>query len=85
MLVVDRRDETIDFFEVEKRFKKGDNRAAVQAELDRRVHDLPVPVQVELQAPAHVHPKGIACIIQTPGPEALIDSMLSRIWGKSPT
>ena len=90
MLVVDRRDEAAEFScsddvgvvkNVEQRFKKGDNRAEVQAELDRQVHSLPAPVQVELGAPPHVHPKGVACIVETPGAEALVSSLMSRIWG----
>ncbi|KAL5485095.1 hypothetical protein ACEPAI_7737 [Sanghuangporus weigelae] len=84
MLVVDRRDEvTEDFFDdiEERRFKSGDNRSAVQAQLDRQLHDLPAPVQVELDAPPHIHPKGVACIVETPGSDALVSSLLSRIWG----
>ncbi|EJD03116.1 nucleoside hydrolase [Fomitiporia mediterranea MF3/22] len=78
-----------------KRFKTGDNRAEVQARLDReqrqqeqnthmqnvRNDHLAVPAQVELDAPAHVHPKGVACIVQTPGSEALVSSIFSRIYG----
>ncbi|KAH8119254.1 nucleoside hydrolase [Phellopilus nigrolimitatus] len=82
MLVVDRRDEAAEApTEQEKRFQTGENKAEVQAPLDRAVHDLPAPVQVELGAPEHVHPKGVACIVETPGSETLVASMLSRIWG----
>ncbi|KAI5123677.1 hypothetical protein M0805_001705 [Coniferiporia weirii] len=68
----------------EKRFRAGDNRAEVQAALDRAVHDIPAPVQVELDVPrVNLNPpRGVACIVRTPGADTLVSSMLANIWGE---
>lgn len=52
-----------------------------EAELERKIHDFPAQVQVESEELLGVHPKGVACVVQTPGPGALVTSMLERIWG----
>lgn len=79
MLIVDRRDETTTY-------EPGDNRAEVQAALERAVHELSVPAQVEsaneVKATEHTGPQGVPCITRTPGPQAILDSMTTRIWGR---
>lgn len=92
MLVVDRRDEYaatapsyIDRTQDEERLTSGDSREEVDEALRRAMHDLPAPVQLdnEEEAKAAHHPPlaGIACVTQTPGAVALLDNMLTRIWG----
>ena len=73
MCVVDRRDETTNY-------QPGDNRAEVQAALERALH-MPAPIQVESSSVIAIQPKGIACVVQTPGPASLVNSMISKIWG----
>ena len=56
-----------------------------EAALERKIHDFPAQVQIEAEKLGDVHPKGVACIFETPGPEALVTSMLERIWGAAPS
>ncbi|KAH9948526.1 nucleoside hydrolase [Amylocystis lapponica] len=69
MLVVDRRDD-------QGAYDPGANRAESTA----------LPAQVELEHPpeqrqTHTHPHGVPCVVETPGPEALLKLLLARIWG----
>ncbi|KAI0775682.1 nucleoside hydrolase [Trametes elegans] len=88
MLVVDRRDD-------QGAYAPGMNRAQVQAELDRHHFQyvgayestaLPAPVEVESR-PLNKgqdtvgQEGGVPCIIQTPGPAALVKLLLARVWG----
>ncbi|KAI0358399.1 nucleoside hydrolase [Trametes cingulata] len=88
MLVVDRRDD-------QGAYAPGANRAEVQAELERHQFRhageyestaVPAPVEVESrsaikkQAPA-VQKGGVPCVTQTPGPAALVNLLLERVWG----
>jgi len=84
MLVIDRRvDQTA--------YPPGANRAEVQAELERHLldHDalestaLPVQVAVELPDGTRESGQGVVCIIETPGPEVLLQIILERVWGVS--
>ena len=59
-----------------------------EAALEKKIHSFPAPVQVEVEvemgdevAVKKGHPQGVACIVETPGPTALVSSMLERIWG----
>ncbi|CCM01125.1 uncharacterized protein FIBRA_03173 [Fibroporia radiculosa] len=86
MLVVDRRDD-------EGAYAPGSNRAEVQAELEKHkfIHSgmyestaLPAQVEVEESAqtdPLPGHPSGVPVVYETPGPQALVQLMLERIWG----
>ncbi|TFK54312.1 nucleoside hydrolase [Heliocybe sulcata] len=83
MLVVDRRDD-------QSAYAPGENRAHVQAELERLhvAHGVfessAVPAQVEVEDKAQTENSGgesVAILTQTPGPAALIRLMLTRVWG----
>ncbi len=91
MLVVDRRDDI-------GAYDLGVNRAEVQAQLELNMepanasglskpalHSVPVPVQIE--SPEDIHDQrsdaNVACIIQTPGVDVLLQLMLRSIWGSS--
>ncbi|OCH95134.1 nucleoside hydrolase [Obba rivulosa] len=88
MLVVDRRDD-------QGAYAPGANRAEVQAELERHsfqhageLESTAVPAQVEVEdraaavkALAEQTTGGVACVTETPGPAALVELMLKRIWG----
>jgi hypothetical protein len=86
MLVVDRRDD-------QTTYAPGANRAEVQAELERHLvdHDvldsttpaLPVQVAVERPDDTRESGQGVACVTETPGPEALLKILLERVWGVS--
>jgi len=81
MLVVDRRFDLTDY-------PPGADRAEVQAELERRPLDhgaTALPVQVELELPDNTQENrpGVVCIIETPGPEVLLQIILERVWGVS--
>lgn len=90
MLVVDRRDD-------QGAYAPGSNRAEVQAELERHhfhhagnYESTALPVQVEVEQRSQTsafpdHPQGVPCITDTPGPQALLDLMLQRIWGITPS
>lgn len=83
MLVVDRRgDECV--------YAPGANRAEVQAELERHLTD---HGDIESAAPSHAavdhlndtrnSGRGVACVIETPGTDALLHGLLARVWGIS--
>ncbi|KAI0703380.1 nucleoside hydrolase [Cerioporus squamosus] len=106
MLVVDRRDDA-------GAYAPGENRAEVQAELERHhfkhagaYESTAVPAQVEVEAPPPTKPGkpqeqgpaatqdlnakskthntdsgGVPCITETPGPAALLQLLLERVWG----
>jgi len=74
MLVVDRRGETTIY-------EPGKNRSEAQAFFERAVEDGPAPVQVEKLEDIEGPPKGVLCVTETPGPESLVQSLLSRVWG----
>lgn len=54
-----------------------------EEKLERQIHGFPAPMHTEGEDMVTEHPKGVACIVETPGLEALVTSMLSRIWGAS--
>lgn len=90
MLVVDRRED-------ETAYTPGANRAMVQAELDRQKQGNPSEIDKKEDMPQdvvfpaevfteyeHQHPtniKGVPCVAHTPGPNALLELLLSRVWG----
>ncbi|KAF9490034.1 nucleoside hydrolase [Pleurotus eryngii] len=83
MLVVDRRED-------ETAYAPGANRAHVQAELERLVSDhhhewesTASPAQVEIEKPADNTQlsEGVQCIVETPGPDALLKLLVKRVWG----
>ncbi|THV06747.1 nucleoside hydrolase [Dendrothele bispora CBS 962.96] len=83
MLVVDRRQD-------ESAYALGANRAEVQAKLEKtakeRGHhpheDFPVQVQVESATEVNKSDAvGVLCVTDTPGPEALLNMLLERVWG----
>ncbi|KAG5220049.1 nucleoside hydrolase [Salix suchowensis] len=83
MLVVDRRED-------ETAYAPGANRAHVQAELERLVSDhhhewesIAFPAQVEIEKPADNTQlsEGVQCIVETPGPDALLKLLVKRVWG----
>ncbi|KAJ8689741.1 hypothetical protein PTI98_012611 [Pleurotus ostreatus] len=83
MLVVDRRED-------ETAYAPGANRAHVQAELERLVSDhhhewesTALPAQVEVEKPADNTQslQGVQCIVETPGPDALLKLLVKRVWG----
>jgi len=88
MLVVDRRDD-------QGAYAPGSNRAEVQEELEKHqfshagnYESTAVPAQVEVENVAQTQalpdqPGGVSCVVKTPGPNALVDLMLERIWGVS--
>jgi hypothetical protein len=78
MLVVDRRgDQTA--------YAPGANRAEVQVELDlyHVEYDPLESTALSVQAPGDLQDsgRGVACIIETPGPEVLLQILLQRVWG----
>ncbi|KAF7783052.1 hypothetical protein Agabi119p4_2428 [Agaricus bisporus var. burnettii] len=85
MLVVDRR-------EGETAYAPGANRAEIQRLLDqsnfphKQWESVAVPAQVEVEhepkilPPSSTH-EGILCITGTPGPKALLQLLLRRVWG----
>ncbi|KAJ7072537.1 Inosine/uridine-preferring nucleoside hydrolase domain-containing protein [Mycena amicta] len=80
-LVVDRRED-------ESAYAPGANRAEVQAELEKLnvTHDKPwestaIPALVETeQPPMPINSNGVVSCYATPGPAALLDLLLKRIW-----
>lgn len=85
MLVVDRR-------EGETAYAPGANRAEIQRLLDqsnfphKQWESVAVPAQVEVEhepkilTPSSTH-EGVLCITGTPGPKALLQLLLRRVWG----
>jgi len=84
MLVIDRRDDQIAYV-------PGTNRAKAQAELELLLADrnavesgaLPAQAAVECRDDLHKRERGVVCVIDTPGPEALLQVLLERVWGIS--
>ncbi|KZT26825.1 nucleoside hydrolase [Neolentinus lepideus HHB14362 ss-1] len=85
MLVVDRRDD-------QSAYAPGENRAHVQAELERLhvAHGVfessAFPAQVEIEDPDKAQTdnlggESVAVLTHTPGPATLVRLLLSRIWG----
>jgi hypothetical protein len=82
MVVVDRRED-------ESAYSPGANRAEIQAELEKRAFShgswestaLPAQVEVENAAEAKPAGSGVLCITETPGPEVLLNLLLTRVWG----
>lgn len=77
MLVVDRRDESTTH-------GPGENRSEVQAALEKTFNEATAPALVmkeDSQELTSVVPKGVHTVFRTPGTEALVKSMLARIWG----
>ncbi|KAJ3851912.1 nucleoside hydrolase [Lentinula lateritia] len=89
MVVVDQRQD-------KTAYAPGANRAEVQAELeqthfssggDSKSVALPVPAQVEVDLASESNHKtdsdhrGVWCITETPGPDALLETLLARVWG----
>ncbi|KDQ57686.1 hypothetical protein JAAARDRAFT_35371 [Jaapia argillacea MUCL 33604] len=82
MLVVDRRED------LQSAYSPGANRAQVQAELERmhvehaRFESSAVPAQVDVEEAPHARDiEGVACIVETPGPEEIVRLLLTRVWG----
>ncbi|KAG2146441.1 nucleoside hydrolase [Suillus bovinus] len=82
MFVTDRRKDNT-------AYAPGANRAEVQAQLDlRRLGHgllestaLPARVEIEDQELEQRQQKGIACIVETPGPSVLLQLLTRRVWG----
>ncbi|KAJ4468317.1 Inosine/uridine-preferring nucleoside hydrolase domain-containing protein [Lentinula aciculospora] len=82
MVVVDRRED-------KTAYAPGANRAEVQAQLEKK-HlfggknsesiALPAPVEIEPKKPESDH-RSVWCVMETPGPEALLRTLLARVWG----
>ncbi|KAJ4000594.1 nucleoside hydrolase [Lentinula boryana] len=84
MVVVERRkDKTA--------YAPGANRAEVQAQLEKTnfsdLESVALPAQVEVQSTSQMDKDtgnkyhGVWCVTETPGPEALLDILLERVWG----
>jgi len=77
MLVVDRRDESTTH-------GPGENRSEVQAVLEKTFSEATAPALVmkeNSQTLTSVVPKGVHTVFRTPGTDALVKSLLARIWG----
>ncbi|KAJ3907733.1 nucleoside hydrolase [Lentinula edodes] len=89
MVVVDKRQD-------KTAYAPGVNRAEVQAQLEQTRFSsggnlesvaLPVPAQVEVDLTSKMIHKtdgdhrGVWCITETPGPDALLETLLARVWG----
>ncbi|KIY46213.1 nucleoside hydrolase, partial [Fistulina hepatica ATCC 64428] len=81
MLVVDRRDD-------ESAYHSGAIRSEVQkqkdfADVSRHLpkNRVPVRVEVEMEDATHTNDVGVPCVVQTPGPSALLRLLLQRVWG----
>ncbi|GAW00327.1 nucleoside hydrolase [Lentinula edodes] len=89
MVVVDKRQD-------KTAYAPGANRAEVQAQLEQTRFSsggnlesvaLPVPAQVEVDLTSKMIHKtdgdhrGVWCITETPGPDALLETLLARVWG----
>lgn len=83
MLVVDRRDD-------QTAYAPGANRAEVQKQLDslgvphKPWESIAVPAQVEVEHEPHDFmntQRGVWCVTSTPGPRALLQLLLHRVWG----
>lgn len=62
------------------------NRAEVEAEREQHVGKV-IPAQVEVeQASDALHigaGRGVTVVVETPGPAALLEVLLGRVWGVS--
>jgi hypothetical protein len=82
MFVTDRREDNT-------AYAPGANRAEVQAQLDLRQlgHGLlestavPARVEVEDSGLEQKRRRGVACLVETPGPSALLQLLTRRVWG----
>ncbi|KZP17949.1 nucleoside hydrolase [Athelia psychrophila] len=80
MLVVDRREDS------QSAEAPGMNRTEVEAEREQHVGKV-IPAQVEVeQASDALHigaGRGVTVVVETPGPAALLEVLLERVWGVS--
>lgn len=82
MFVTDRRVE-------DTAYAPGANRAEVQAQLDLRqlghglLESTALPARVEVEGPGleQGQPRGVACLVETPGPNVLLQLLTRRVWG----
>ena len=80
MCVVDRRAD-------DGAYEIGANRADVHAKKEQTEvetmdsHHVPALVETEEKYPADGHRPKILCITETPGPRALLELLLKRVWG----
>ncbi|KAF8653594.1 hypothetical protein AX16_003872 [Volvariella volvacea WC 439] len=82
MLVVDRREDV-------SAYAPGTNRAKAQEQLKQDGFEssaywesVAVPAQVEVEIEGYDdHNPGVSCVYSTPGPEALLELLLKRVWG----
>lgn len=83
MLVVDRRDDKV-------AYAPGDNRADVQEQLDKHnmkhgdfePESTAIPALVQVDEPkGNKGGLGVFTVVQTPGPEVILNLLLKRIWG----
>ena len=82
MFVIDRRDDNT-------AYAPGANRVEVQAQLDlsQLGHGLlestalPARVEIEDSTFEPKQQKGVACIVETPGPSVLLQLLVRRVWG----
>ncbi|KAG2078776.1 nucleoside hydrolase [Suillus decipiens] len=82
MFVTDRREENTVY-------APGANRAEVQAQLDLRhyghglLESTALPARVEIEDPGleQRQLKGVACLVETPGPSVLLQLLTRRVWG----
>ncbi|KAJ3861207.1 nucleoside hydrolase [Lentinula novae-zelandiae] len=86
MVVVDKRQD-------KTAYAPGANRAQVQAQLEQthfssggNLESVALPAQVEVNSTSESHKtesnhRGVWCITETPGPDALLETLLARVWG----
>ncbi|KAG1777639.1 nucleoside hydrolase [Suillus placidus] len=82
MFVIDRREDNT-------AYAPGANRAEVQAQLDLRqlghglLESTALPARVEIEGPGleQRQQKGVACLVETPGPSVLLELLTRRVWG----
>lgn len=80
--MVDRRED-------ESAYSPGNNRAEIQAELDKRIFShgpwestaIPAQVDIEHAMETNSEAAGVLCVTDTPGPEELLRLLFSRVWG----
>jgi hypothetical protein len=83
MVVIDRRND-------QGAYAPGANRAQVQTQLEKDrfryeegivLESTAVPAPVEMEDMMTRQNSGVACITETPGSDALVRVLMSRIWG----